>query len=50
MDTYATQTPGLTAGSADLTDNTGMELKGLTIHNRETPAGASSTTASASSP
>ena len=39
MDTYATQTPGLTAGSADLTDNTGMELKGLTIHNRETPGG-----------
>jgi transketolase len=39
MDVYATQTPGLTAGSADLTDNTGMELKGLTIHNRDTPGG-----------
>ena len=39
MDTFATQTPGLTAGSADLTDNTGMELKGLTIHNAAAPGG-----------
>ena len=39
MDAFATQTPGLTAGSADLTDNTGMELKGLAIHNRSTPGG-----------
>ena len=28
MDAYAPQTPGLTAGSADLTDNTGVELTG----------------------
>jgi transketolase len=27
MDTFAPQTPGLTAGSADLTENTGVELK-----------------------
>lgn len=39
MDTYATQTPGLTAGSADLTDNTGMELKGLHVQSRDVPGG-----------
>jgi transketolase len=31
MDCYAIQTPGLTAGSADLTDNTGMTLSALSV-------------------
>jgi transketolase len=39
MDVYASQTPGLTAGSADLTGNTGMELKGAEVQGHETPGG-----------
>jgi transketolase len=39
MDAYGPQTPGLTAGSADLTGNTGVELKYSTIHNASNPAG-----------
>jgi transketolase len=39
MDAFWAQTPGLTAGSADLTDNTGVELKGAVIQARETPGG-----------
>ncbi len=39
MDAYWSQTPGLTAGSADLTDNTGVELKGAVIQTRDTPGG-----------
>lgn len=39
MDTFASQTPGLTAGSADLTDNTGMELKTSSVHSASNPAG-----------
>jgi transketolase len=39
MDVYASQTPGLTAGSADLTGNTGMVLNNAEIQARETPGG-----------
>jgi transketolase len=39
MDCYAVQTPGLTAGSADLTDNTGMTLSALSIQNADNPGG-----------
>jgi transketolase len=39
MDTFAAHTPGLTAGSADLTDNTGVILKKSTAQTREDPAG-----------
>lgn len=39
MDVYATQTPGLTAGSADLTDNTGMILKNLSVQSVTNPGG-----------
>jgi transketolase len=39
MDCYAVQTPGLTAGSADLTDNTGMTLSALSVHNAGNPGG-----------
>ncbi|HEY5303968.1 MAG TPA: transketolase [Acidimicrobiales bacterium] len=39
MDTFAAFTPGLTTGSADLTDNTGVTLKSSTIQNREDHAG-----------
>ena len=39
MDSYAVQTPGLTAGSADLTDNTGMELKTLSVQSVDNPGG-----------
>ncbi len=39
MDCYAVQTPGLTAGSADLTDNTGMTLSALAVQNSSTPGG-----------
>jgi transketolase len=39
MDVYAAQTPGLTAGSADLTGNTGMELNGADIQSHDTPGG-----------
>jgi transketolase len=39
MDAYGPQTPGLTAGSADLTGNTGVELKYSSIHNKENPGG-----------
>ncbi len=39
MDTYAVQTPGITAGSADLTDNTGMSLSALSVQNVGNPGG-----------
>ncbi len=39
MDGLALQTPGLTAGSADLTDNTGVELKSSTIQSAGDPGG-----------
>jgi transketolase len=39
MDTFAPQTPGLTAGSADLTDNTGVELKHSMPQGASTPGG-----------
>jgi transketolase len=39
MDVYASQTPGLTAGSADLTGNTGMELQGADVQGHDTPGG-----------
>jgi len=39
MDCYAVQTPGLTAGSADLTDNTGMTLSALSIQSVDNPGG-----------
>ncbi len=39
MDCYAVQTPGLTAGSADLTDNTGMTLSALSVQNAGNPGG-----------
>lgn len=39
MDTYWTMTPGITAGAADLTENTGMTLKGAQVQTRETPGG-----------
>jgi transketolase len=39
MDVYASQTPGLTAGSADLTGNTGMELQGDDVQGHDTPGG-----------
>jgi transketolase len=39
MDTYAAQTPGITAGSADLTDNTGMTLSQLTVQSAANPGG-----------
>jgi transketolase len=39
MDVYASQTPGLTAGSADLTGNTGMELKDAEVQGHATPGG-----------
>lgn len=39
MDVYAPQTPGLTAGSADLTDNTGVELKHSVTQNYAAPGG-----------
>jgi transketolase len=39
MDAYAPLTPGLTAGSADLTENTGVELKFSTMQSRENPGG-----------
>ncbi len=39
MDSYWSQTPGLTAGSADLTENTGVELKGATMQSRDNPGG-----------
>jgi transketolase len=39
MDCYAVQTPGLTAGSADLTDNTGMTLSALSIQSAQNPGG-----------
>jgi transketolase len=39
MDVYASQTPGLTAGSADLTGNTGMELKEAEVQGHATPGG-----------
>jgi transketolase len=39
MDTFAPQTPGLTAGSADLTDNTGVELKHSVTQSAVAPGG-----------
>jgi transketolase len=39
MDCYAAQTPGITAGSADLTDNTGMTLSALSVQSVANPGG-----------
>ncbi|MGA7834977.1 MAG: transketolase [Acidimicrobiales bacterium] len=39
MDAYWAQTPGLTAGSADLTENTGVVLKGAEMQSAATPGG-----------
>jgi transketolase len=39
MDVYGPQTPGLTAGSADLTDNTGVELKYSVANSIAAPGG-----------
>jgi transketolase len=39
MDAYAVQTPGITAGSADLTDNTGMKLSALSVQSSISPGG-----------
>jgi len=39
MDVFAPQTSGLTAGSADLTDNTGVVLPGATAQNASAPGG-----------
>jgi transketolase len=39
MDCFAVQTPGLTAGSADLTDNTGMTLSALSVQSATNPGG-----------
>ena len=39
MDCYAVQTPGITAGSADLTDNTGMMLSALSVQSATNPGG-----------
>jgi len=39
LDAFAPQTPGITTGSADLTDNTGVELKESQIQGRSTPGG-----------
>jgi transketolase len=39
MDCFAIQTPGITAGSADLTDNTGMTLSALSVQSATNPGG-----------
>jgi transketolase len=39
MDCFAVQTPGLTAGSADLTGNTGMTLSALSVQSSSNPGG-----------
>jgi transketolase len=39
MDVYASQTPGISAGSADLTDNTGVELIESSVQNAKNPGG-----------
>lgn len=39
MDVFAPQTPGLTAGSADLTDNTGVVLQGASAQSVSAPGG-----------
>lgn len=39
MDVYASQTSGLTAGSADLTDNTGVVLKDSSVQTAVNPGG-----------
>jgi transketolase len=39
IDTFAPQTPGLTTGSADLTDNTGVELKHSVPQSAAAPGG-----------
>ena len=50
MDVYATQTSGLTAGSADLTGNTGMVLKGADVQGAAPRVAARSTTEYVSTP
>ncbi len=39
MDVFGPQTPGLTTGSADLTENTGVELKASVVHGAAQPNG-----------
>jgi transketolase len=39
MDVFAPQTPGITAGSADLTENTGVILKQATTQGAQNPGG-----------
>ena len=39
LDTFAAHTPGLTAGSADLTDNTGVIIKGAEANGPGSPGG-----------
>ena len=39
MDTWAARTPGLSAGSADLTDNTGVVLKHTVAQSHQNPGG-----------
>ena len=39
LDSFAAQTPGLTAGSADLTDNTGVLLRGAEANGPGSPGG-----------
>jgi len=39
LDSFAAQTPGLTAGSADLTDNTGVLLRGAEANGPRSPGG-----------
>ena len=39
MDAFWSQVPGLTAGSADLTENTGVELKGAIVQTKDTQGG-----------
>ncbi len=39
LDTFAPQTPGISSGSADLTDNTGVELVHSTLQSEAQPGG-----------
>jgi transketolase len=39
LDTFAPQTPGISSGSADLTDNTGAELIHSSLHTASNPGG-----------
>jgi transketolase len=39
MDVFASQTPGISSGSADLTDNTGVELVDSTVQSAANPGG-----------